>query len=84
MAEALAAHPRAAIMFCNVLAPPHDRTAGYIPAYERTTDRTLTSVLQVRHGLGLGAGMAIRREAVLQFGGFRRMVGTRVAIPFRR
>jgi GT2 family glycosyltransferase len=75
MADILDAHPRVAVAFCNVLAAPHDRSAGYIPAYERRTDRVLTSVLQVRHGIGLGAGMALRRGAVLAFGGFDEAFG---------
>jgi hypothetical protein len=49
MAMTLAAHERVAVAFCNVIAPSYDRGAGYVPAYERTIDRTLTSVFQVRH-----------------------------------
>lgn len=75
MAAAMDAQPAAAIVFCNVTAPPYDRAAGYVPAYERSTDRTLRSVLDARHGLGLGAGMALRREAVLAFGGFDETLG---------
>ncbi len=75
MAAAMAAHPDVAVVFCNVLTPPHDRSAGYIPAYERSEDRLVTSLMQARRGLGLGAGMALRREAVLAFGGFDDQLG---------
>jgi GT2 family glycosyltransferase len=75
MAAVLSAHPDAAIVFCNVLAPPHDRSAGYVPAYQRQEDRVLRKILEARNGLGLGAGMALRRAAILEFGGFDETLG---------
>lgn len=75
MADAMEAHPKAAIVFCNVLPEPHDPALGYVPAYERTTERLLSSVGDAKRGLGLGAGMALRREAVLSFGGFDETLG---------
>jgi glycosyltransferase involved in cell wall biosynthesis len=75
MAAVTAQQPRAAVVFCNVLASPHDRMAGYVPAYERRDDRVLSSLLEARTGLGLGAGMALRRQAVLEFGGFDEAFG---------
>jgi len=75
MARVMIAHPRAAVVFCNVAAAPHDRAAGYVPAYNRTTDRVLTSVADAKRGLGLGAGIALRRSAVLAFGGYDEMFG---------
>lgn len=75
MASVMDAHPRTAVLFCNVLAPPYDRAAGYVPAYERHGDRVLSSILEARRGLGLGAGMALRRRAVLEFGGFDEAFG---------
>jgi GT2 family glycosyltransferase len=75
MAAVMEAHPRAAVVFCNVTTAPHDRTAGYIPAYERQSDRVLSSVVDARRGLGLGAGMALRREPVLALGGFDETFG---------
>src|SRR5687767_1339868 len=42
MASVMDAHPRTAVLFCNVLAPPYDRAAGYVPAYERHVDRVLS------------------------------------------
>jgi glycosyltransferase involved in cell wall biosynthesis len=75
MARAMESQPRVAVLFCNVLAPPYDPNEGYVPAYQRTTDRRLTSIAQARNGLGLGAGMALRREAVLAFGGLDETFG---------
>ncbi|MET0579730.1 MAG: glycosyltransferase, partial [Ilumatobacteraceae bacterium] len=70
MARILGAHPRVAVLFCNVVPVPHDRTLGYVPAFERSDTRLLTSVGALRHGLGLGAGMAVRRDVVVGLGGF--------------
>ena len=75
MARVMNAQPRAAVVFCNVTADPYDRTAGYVPTYERQSDRVLSSILDARHGLGLGAGMALRRDEVLAFGGFDETFG---------
>jgi GT2 family glycosyltransferase len=75
MARMLESQPRAAILFCNVNASGPDVTGGYIPAYVRSTDRTLSSVFAAAKGIGLGAGMAVRREAVLAIGGFDESFG---------
>ena len=81
MATAAAAHPTAAVVFCNVLPEPHDRGLGYVPAYERTTDRIVSSVGDLKRGLGLGAGMAVRRDVVLSFGGFDEAFGPGSRFP---
>jgi GT2 family glycosyltransferase len=75
MARTLEEQPTAAIVFCNVTAGPFDTTAGYIPTYERHRDRLLCSIGASREGLGLGAGMAVRREAVFALGGFDEAFG---------
>jgi GT2 family glycosyltransferase len=75
MAKALDARPSAAILFCNVVPVPHDRNAGYVPVYERKESRMLRSVNALREGLGLGAGMAIRRDVALELGGFDESFG---------
>jgi GT2 family glycosyltransferase len=75
MAGVLDAHPAAAIVFCNVLPEPHDPTKGYVPAYERRTDRVLRSLADAHAGLGLGAGMALRRDTILALGGFDEQFG---------
>jgi GT2 family glycosyltransferase len=75
MARVLEEHTDVAIVFCNVVPPPYDRAAGYVPAYQRDNDRRLRTVADARRGLGLGAGMALRRDAVLAFGGFDEAFG---------
>jgi GT2 family glycosyltransferase len=75
MAAAMERHPRVAVVFCNVVPEPYDTSTGYVPAYQRTTERVLSSVADAKRGLGLGAGMALRREVVLSFGGFDEAFG---------
>lgn len=75
MQRALEEHPRAALVFSNVVAPPYDRSRGYIPTYERQTSRVLSSVLDICAGYGLGAGMALRRSAILALGGCDESMG---------
>lgn len=75
MAEVLEQQPTAAIAYCNVVAPPYDHQAGYIPAYERTENRLLRTIEATLAGHGLGAGMALRRQVILDFGGFDESLG---------
>lgn len=75
MARALEEHPTAAIVFCTVKGGPHDGTSGYIPAFEPRGDRLLRTLVASRGRLGLGAGMAVRRAAVVALGGFDETFG---------
>jgi GT2 family glycosyltransferase len=75
MAQILATSPRVALVFSNVVPPPHDRRLGYVPTYERTADRVVRSIGATCWGRGLGAGMAVRRDVVLAIGGFDDAIG---------
>jgi glycosyltransferase involved in cell wall biosynthesis len=81
MAKVLSARPEVAVAFCNVVAEPYDTNSGYVPAYERRCDRVLSAVSDARHGLGLGAGLALRRSAVLDLGGFDEAFGPGARFP---
>jgi len=81
MGQALEMHPSAAITFCNVIAPPHDRRAGYVPTYERRRSRLLRGIAATCAGHGLGAGMALRREALLAMGGCDESIGPGARFP---
>ena len=68
MAAALEEQPRAALLFCNVTAGPHDPSAGYVPAFERTRDRRMSSVIAGfmawawgRHGAATRSRPVVRR-----------------------
>lgn len=75
MARALEARPEAAVAFCQVLPIEHDESAGYVPAYHLRESRTLRSVGAIRDGLGIGAGIAVRRDFVQSIGGFDEAFG---------
>jgi hypothetical protein len=46
-----------------------------VPAYQRTVDRELRVIADAKQGIGLGAGMALRRAAILELGGFDESFG---------
>jgi GT2 family glycosyltransferase len=75
MARELACRPRVALVFSRVVAAPHDPRAGYIPTFEPTNDRLVRSMLATCVRRGLGAGMAMRKEAVLALGGCDETIG---------
>jgi GT2 family glycosyltransferase len=81
MARALDAEPAAAIAFCRVTAVEHDHSLGYIPQFLPPRDRLLRHIGEVRKGHGLGAGMALRRAAIAELGGFDEMVGPGCPFP---
>jgi glycosyltransferase involved in cell wall biosynthesis len=81
MADGLQAHPRAAISFCSVIPVAYDPSRGYVPTYDAGRGRELRSLLETWKGHGLGAGMAVRRAAMLELGGFDEMVGPGAPFP---
>jgi len=74
-------HPQVAVAFCNVLPAPHDPTAGFVPAYERSEDQVVRTMWDKCRARGIGAGMAVRRAAALQIGGFDHCLGPGSAFP---
>jgi hypothetical protein len=75
MAAILDANPGVALVFCNVIAEPYDRNAGYVPTYEPRRTRILRSPLATCRGRGLGAGMGFRKDAILAIGGLDPLMG---------
>lgn len=73
-------YPRVGLVFCDVVAGPHDPQAGFIPVSLST--RTLL-IEDLAHwqtcdgvNIGIGAGMAVRRSAVETIGGFDPLFGS--------
>jgi glycosyltransferase involved in cell wall biosynthesis len=81
MAKALYSQPSAVIAFCQVLPVAHDRNAGYVPTYLFKKNRLLRTVTAICGGLGLGAGMAVRRDFALAIGGFDESFGPGARFP---
>ncbi|MEI9941322.1 MAG: glycosyltransferase family 2 protein [Pseudomonadota bacterium] len=81
MASALESQPSAVIAFCQVLPIAHDRAAGYVPTYLFEKNRLLRSIHAICGGIGLGAGMAVRRDFALAIGGFDESFGPGARFP---
>ncbi len=81
MAKVLSSQPSAVIAFCQVIAVSHDRGSGYVPSYQFPKSRLLRSIIAVCGGLGLGAGMAIRRDFAMSIGGFDESFGPGARFP---
>jgi hypothetical protein len=75
MAAVFRDRPHVGLVFSNVVPPPYDHRRGYVPTYERTSDRLVRSIGATCWGRGLGAGMALRRDVVLALGGFDDTIG---------
>jgi GT2 family glycosyltransferase len=75
MAGVLEEQPTAAVALCNVIAGPYDSRAGYVPTYQVQGNRLLRSIGACRDGLGFGAGMILRRNVVIELGGFDETFG---------
>jgi glycosyltransferase involved in cell wall biosynthesis len=67
-------HPRVGVVFCDVIAGPHDPQAGFIPNSLSARPLLIEDLAhwQTCDGvnLGIGAGMAIRRSAAEAINGF--------------
>jgi glycosyltransferase involved in cell wall biosynthesis/GT2 family glycosyltransferase len=75
MAEGFAQHPNVAVVYSNVVAGPHDVSAGFVPIYIRQGEQLMTRVSDKCADNGIGAAMAVRRSVIEKIGGFDEMLG---------
>ena len=68
-------YPNVAAAFCNVVAAPHDQSAGFIPDYVRTGTVEIKTMRAKCRARGIGAGIALRRATLIRMGGFDPMLG---------
>jgi glycosyltransferase involved in cell wall biosynthesis len=68
-------HQRVSVVFCNVDPGPHDQSRGFIPAYRRQDSKLIRTMWGKCRARGIGAGIAVRRQAVFAFGGFDESLG---------
>lgn len=77
----LASDPRAAMTYCSVVAGHHDAALGTIPNHAYTRRRVVRHLSQYASSIGMAAGLAARRDALEQLGGFDEFLGP--GGPFR-
>lgn len=75
MAKVFERHPRVAVAFCNVDPAPHNADEGFIPIYVRHDSKLVRTMWDKCTARGIGAGMGVRREAVMAMGGFDNTLG---------
>jgi len=79
MAAPFLQHPQVGIVFCDVVAGPHDRRAGFVPVSLSAYPLLIEDLAhwQTCDGvnIGIGAGMAIRRSVAEEIGGFDTLFG---------
>ena len=81
MATIFDQHPRVAVVFCNVEAVIYDTSKGFVPTYLRKSDEIVRTLRQKCKARGIGAGMAVRREAVMAYGNFDTLLGPGTRFP---
>jgi glycosyltransferase involved in cell wall biosynthesis len=74
------AHPRVGLVFCDVVAAPHDSQAGLVPV---SISQRPMLVPDLNHwqtcdgvNIGIGAGMALRHADAVEIGGFNPLFGS--------
>jgi GT2 family glycosyltransferase len=81
LASAFDLNGRIGIIFGNVLAGPHDRDAGFIPAYVRR-EPCLARGIEEKHRVeGISACMGVRCDAWKSLGGLDEMLGIGARFP---
>jgi len=66
---------RIGIVFGNVLAAIHDKSAGFIPAYVRDKPAMVTSIHEKHEADGIGACMGLQQSVWRDLSGFDEMFG---------
>jgi GT2 family glycosyltransferase len=81
LVAAFALDDRIGIVFGNTLPGPHDRNAGFVPAYVRHEPFLAHNVREKHRVEGISACMALRRSLWQQLKGFDEMLGA--GTPFK-
>lgn len=76
MTEIFVKYPEVVVVYCDVIAGPHDSTRGFIPISTSSESRLIKSLSSSDAlGVGIGAGVAVRRATAKCIGGFDPILG---------
>lgn len=70
-------HPDVGMLFCTVRPAPFDPNLGFVPIYERAGVHLVRTAFGKCRARGIGAGMAVRRNAAIAVGSFDQALGSR-------
>jgi len=73
--DELRRRPTAGVVFSSVVAAPYDHSTGYVPERRYGHSQLVRTMRATSRWRGLGSGMAFRRDAVAQIGGFDPALG---------
>lgn len=79
--EVFQRHAAVTVAFCNVEPGPHDARAGFIPALCGRHSRLVRRIGDEPRMRVMGAGMAVRRDAIVALGGFDEQLGPGARFP---
>jgi glycosyltransferase involved in cell wall biosynthesis len=74
-------HANVALSFCSVAAGPHDLSQGFVPVYQCHGTRVVSTVRGKCRARGMGAGLAARRDVLLELNGFDEELGAGGRFP---
>lgn len=63
------------VVYGNVISAPHDESQGTVPHHVNIISRTISSLVKYWKSIGMGANMAVRRQACLAIGGIDESLG---------
>jgi glycosyltransferase involved in cell wall biosynthesis len=75
MVAAFQRYPQVACVFCDVAQGPFDSAKGFIPYCIHEKESLVTHISKYEPGVGIGAGMGLRRPVAQQIGGFDPLLG---------
>lgn len=67
--------PSVAVGFCSVAPGAHDPETGAVPSHRYKTNQIYCSLREYYAGIGMGAGMIVRRQEALALKGFDNQLG---------
>jgi GT2 family glycosyltransferase len=81
MQKLFVTYPKVIAAFCSVRAGPYNAQEGFIPTYECAGTRVIGHSSAKRTARGMGAGLALRRQEMMELGGFDEEMGPGARFP---